>query len=272
MEDMVQLGLDWGLRTLSALIILIVGWMLGKFVQKRIQKAQNLDKTLSSFLGGFAKYSILAVALVTVLGQFGIQTASFLAVLGAAGLAIGLALQGTLSNVAAGMMLLLLRPFNVGDYIQYGSTGGTVKALNLFGTELATPDNVFIYAPNKDIWNSTIFNYSRHDTRRHDFVFGISYSDSIDTAFEIINGLIEQEDRILRDEGIEPMIMVDEMAQSSINIRVRVWCKAADYWDLKWDMTRGIKESLDTGGITIPFPTRTIEIVGDDKTSASKAA
>lgn len=272
MEDMVQMGIEWGMRILSALLILIAGWLLGKMAQRRIQNIAKIDKTLSSFLGGFAKYSILAVALVAVLGQFGVQTASFLAVLGAAGLAIGLALQGTLSNVAAGMMLLLLRPFNVGDYIQYGSTGGTVQALNLFGTELATPDNVFIYAPNKDIWNSTIFNYSRHDTRRHDFVFGISYSDSIDKAFEIVNGIIEKEDRILREEGKEPMMMVDEMAQSSINIRVRVWCKADDYWDLKWDMTRALKESLEDGGITIPFPTRTIEIVGDDKSGAARAA
>lgn len=270
--ETMELIINYSLRVFSALIILIAGWMIGSSVSKRITRIEKLDKTLGSFLGGFAKYVILAVAIVTVLGQFGVQTASLLAVLGAAGLAIGLALQGTLSNVAAGMMLLLLRPFNVGDYITYNGNGGTVKALNLFGTELSTPDNVYIFAPNSTIWNATIFNYSKHNTRRYDFSLGISYDDSIDKAFEVIHNVIEKEDRLLKDEDKKPEVMVEAMADSSVNIKVRVWCKSDDYWQMQWDLNKAFKEALDDAGITIPFPSRTIEIVGGDKDASQKAA
>mgnify|MGYP005840658915 CR=1 FL=1 len=278
MENMMEFSLIWGMRVISALLILIAGWIIGQVAQKKIAGFEKMDATLTRFLGGFSKYAILSVAIVAVLGQFGIQTASFIAVLGAAGLAIGLALQGTLSNVAAGMMLLLLRPFKVGDYITYGSDGGTVESLNLFGTELATPDNVYIFAPNSTIWNSTIKNYSRHKTRRHDFIVGISYSDPIDKAFKIIDTVISKDERVLKDDSDKaPQIMVDEMAQSAIHIRIRLWCKSEDYWPLKWDMTKAFKEALDEAGLTIPYPTRTVEIIGgqsinDDKKAKAAAA
>lgn len=266
-----ELMVNYALRVISALIILIAGWIIGSTAQSRVNRIPKLDKTLGSFLGGFVKYIILAVAIVTVLGQFGVQTASFLAVLGAAGLAIGLALQGTLSNVAAGMMLLLLRPFNVGDYITYGSNqGGTVKSLSLFGTELATADNVYIYAPNSTIWNSTIMNYSRNTKRRHDFAVGISYGDSIDTAFDVLNKVLSAEKRLLQDDGKKPQIMVDTMGDSAVNLKIRIWCLSSDYWDLKWDMTKAFKEALDEAGITIPFPSRTLEIVSKDAEKLAK--
>ena len=270
--ETLELIVNYSLRVISALIILIAGWIIGSSVSKRINNISKLDKTLASFLGGFAKYVILAVAIVTVLGQFGVQTASLLAVLGAAGLAVGLALQGTLSNVAAGMMLLLLRPFNVGDYITYGSTGGTVQSLSLFGTELSTADNVYIFAPNSSIWNTTIMNYSRHDERRYDFSVGISYNDSIDKAFEIIDNVLSNEDRLLRNDGKEPQIMVEAMADSSVNIKVRVWCKSSDYWDIQWALNKAFKEALDNAGISIPFPTRTLEISHADLSEIPQVA
>jgi small conductance mechanosensitive channel len=266
-QDNMPLYIDMAMNLVSAILILIAGWVIGNWISKRITNIKKLDKTLTTFLGGFAKYTVLSVAIVAVLGQFGVQTASLLAVLGAAGLAIGLALQGTLSNVAAGTMLLILRPFKVGDYITIGSVGGTVKALGLFGSELATPDNVYIFVPNSHLWNSDIYNYSRHGTRRHDLIVGISYNDDIDKAFKT-----KKDDRIITEEDKTPQIMVDNMGDFSIDIRVRFWCKSEDYWALKWDITKEIKEALDKSGITIPFPTRTIEMVSEEVKSKSKKA
>ena len=169
-----SLAVEWGARLVSAALILIAGWMIGNWIRRRIRSVEKLDDTIASFLGGFAKYVVVAVCIVTVLGQFGIQTASLLAVLGAAGLTIGMSLQGTLGNVAAGTMLLILRPFNVGDYIEFGSVSGTVKDLGLFGTELSTSGNVYVFVPNGHLWNSEIYNYSRLEERRNDLIVGIS--------------------------------------------------------------------------------------------------
>lgn len=253
--------LEVGTRILSAFIILVVGWLAGNWVQRRVMSIKKLDATLTGFFGGFLKYGILAVSMITVLGQFGVQTASLLAVLGAAGLAIGLAMQGTLSNVAAGAMILVLRPFNVGDYIQAGGIGGTVKALGLFGTEMATPDNVYIFVPNGKIWGSDIWNYSRHQHRRQDINVGISYGDDIDKALGVIRAVLDAEPRLLRgEEGKDPDVLVSNMGDFSIDLIVRFWCGRADYWVLKWALTKAIKEALDAGGITIPFPTRTLEV------------
>lgn len=270
-RDNLPFILSTGTRVLSALVILVVGWMAGNWAQRRIASVKKLDATLSSFLGMLFKYSILSVSMVTVLGQFGVQTASLLAVLGAAGLAIGLAMQGTLSNVAAGMMLLILRPFNVGDYIQAGGIGGTVKSLGLFGTELATPDNVYIFLPNGKIWGADVWNYSRYPHRRQDIAAAISYHDDINKALEIIRGVLDAEPRLLRgEEGREPEALVSNMGDFSIDIIVRFWCSRDDYWALKWALTKNVKEALDAGGITIPFPTRTLEISGGSAASLPK--
>lgn len=248
----------WGMRVLSAVLILIAGWVIGNWVSARIRKVNQLDNTLSGFLAGFAKYAIFAVAIITILAQFGVQTASLIAVLGAAGLAVGLALQGTLSNVAAGIMLLILRPFNVGDYIVFGGTGGTVKSLGLFGTELATPDNVYIYAPNSNIWNNEITNYSRNPTRRQDFVVSISYSDDINAAMDVLRGIVAKDPRVVQDGENAPQVMVSNMGEFSIDLIVRIWSQGADYWALRWDLTKVFKEDLEKNGLTIPFPTRTL--------------
>jgi len=271
MDASVALFTVWGMRVISALFILIAGWAIGAWLQKTITSIKKLDGTLKSFLGGLAKYTVLAVAIVTVLGQFGVQTASLLAVLGAAGLAIGLALQGTLSNVAAGVMMLLLRPFNVGDYINTGSVEGTVKSLGLFGTELATADNVYIFAPNSAVWNSAIRNFSRNTQRRIDLPFGISYGDDIEKAMKIIQKVLDADKRLIDTKGKEPLIVVDNLGDSSVDIKVRVWMNAGDYWAVKWDLTKAVKEALDKGGITIPFPTRTLEMVADEEAAKPKA-
>lgn len=268
MEDMYTEYLpyitDMGLRLISAILILIAGWVIGNWVKSRIRNFKRLDETLKTFLGGLAKYAVLAVAGVTVLSQFGVETASLLAVLGAAGLAIGLALQGTLSNVAAGVMMLILRPFNVGDYIESGNVKGTVKNLGLFTTELATPDNVFIEAPNKVIWDSEVYNYSRNLHRRMDIVCGIGYGEDIDKAFKTFQKVVANDDRLIRTDGKEPVVMVNSLGDSSVNVSARVWCKTSDYWQVKWDLTKGVKEELDKAKILIPFPTRTIEYAGGD--------
>jgi len=264
----------------TAGLILIAGWVLGNQAKNTIQKIKKLDGTLKSFLGGMAKYAILAVSLVMVLQQFGVQTASLLAVIGAAGLAIGLALQGTLSNVAAGVMLLILRPFNIGDTISCGSIKGTVKSLGLFVTELSTPDNIYIFVPNSNLWNTQIENFSRNNTRRQDIVFGISYNDDINKAFKTIEKAVKKEDRILQTKGKEPQIMVTNLGESSIDITLRIWSSTSDVWALKTDTMKTVKEALDKDGISIPFPTRTIEMnqatpvanQSSPKKSAKKAA
>ena len=266
----IQLFTTWGMRVISAVLVLVAGWVIGNYAQKAIESIKKLDETIKSFLGGLAKYAIFAIAIVTILGQFGVQTASLIAVLGAAGLAIGLALQGTLSNVAAGVMMLILRPFNVGDYVEFNSNGGFVKSLGLFGTELATVENIYIFAPNSTIWNNNIYNYSRNKHRRQDILVGISYGDDINQAFKTISKVLEAEKRLIRTDGKEPQVMVQAMSDFSVDLIVRVWATTTDFWDVKWDLTKAIKEALDKDGITIPFPTRTI-INASDKQKAAPA-
>ena len=271
-----ELFMALALKVIMAIVTLIVGWVAGKYAKRLIENIGKLDDTLKTFLGGLVKYTIFTIAVVTVLTQFGVQTASLIAVLGAAGLAIGLALQGTLSNVASGVMLLILRPFNVGDFIVAGaSVSGTVKSLGLFGTEMATVDNVYIFVPNSQIWNTDIQNFSRNKTRRQDLVFGISYSDDINKAFKTIEKVVGKEKRVSTTKDKEPQIMVSALGDFSVDITVRLWCDAGDYWTLRWDLTKAVKEALDKDGITIPFPTQTVEHIGSAPaatTSKKKAA
>jgi small conductance mechanosensitive channel len=242
---------------LGGIAILIVGWMASKIVARSLRAAlgrfERVDATLRNFFVSLVRYIILIFTVLAVLSAFGVQTASLIAIFGAAGLAVGLALQGTLSNVAAGVMLLLFRPFRVGDYIDGGGgAAGTVKDLSLFVTELATPDNVQVIVPNSLLWGAVLKNYSFHPTRRVDFLLGISYDDSIDTAFEAIHEVIGADQRIHAEPA--PQVVVGELADSSVNVIVRVWCNAPDYWGLKFDLTKRFKENLEAKGITIPYP------------------
>lgn len=271
METGVAVFTLWGMRILSAVMILVAGWLIGNYGRKAIMSIKKLDETLKFFLGGLFKYAVFVVAIITILGQFGVQTASLIAVLGAAGLAIGLALQGTLSNVAAGTMLLILRPFKVGDYIETGKVAGTVKELGLFGTELATAENIFIFVPNSQIWNSEIKNYNHNTQRRQDILFSISYEENIDKTFKTIQKILEKDERLVTSKGKEPQIVINTLGASSVDVLIRVWTTTGDYWTVKWDLTKAIKESLEDAGISIPATTRTI-IAMPDKTQDNKAA
>jgi small conductance mechanosensitive channel len=252
----------YGVNVVGALVVLVVGLIAAgwarKAVQRMLRRTGRVDDTLTGFLGSLVKYAIVAFTVIAVLQQFGVEATSLVAVFGAAGLAIGLALQGTLSNVAAGVMLMLFRPFKVGDYIDAGGQAGTVKIISLFTTELATPDNVQIIIPNGAIWGTAIKNFSFNDTRRVDLLMGIDYGDNIDTAMATINRVIGEEPRALSDP--EPLVAVSELADSSVNLVVRVWVNAGDYWGVRFDFTKKLKEQLEADGISIPFPQRVVHM------------
>lgn len=256
--------MDWIVANLAnavfAAIILIAGFLVASWVKRTIvdqgYKYENLDDTLFVFAGSLAKYAVIAATIIAVLSRFGVETTSLVAVLGAAGLAIGLALQGTLSNVAAGVMLMLFRPFRLEQYIEAGGHAGTVKEITLFTTELATPDNVQIIIPNSAVWAGSIVNYSHHEDRRVDLVFGVGYGADLAAAEAAIRAAIADDDRARQSP--EPFVKVTALNDSAVDFTVRVWCDAGDYAALKADLTRAVKEALDGAGIDIPFPTRTI--------------
>lgn len=245
----------WGLRVVGALVVLVIGFIVCKMIRASVRRAlqrTKLDATLIPFISAMVYYLLLTFVILAVLSLFGIQTTSFIAVLGAAGLAVGLALQGTLSNFASGVMLLVFRPFQVGDYVEAGGTAGSVKEIGVFSTTLGSPDNVKIVVPNSAVYGSIVKNYSANETRRNDMVFGIAYTDDIGKAIEVISRVLGSDERVLKDP--EAVIAVGELADSSVNILVRPWCKGADYWALRFDMTRKIKEELEAAGCSIPFP------------------
>lgn len=243
-------------NVVKAGIVLIAGWIVAGsvsgLVRRKVNAAENIDNTLGNFIASILRWAILLIVLVAVLGIFGIEATSLVAMLGAATLAIGLALQGTLSDLAAGFMLILFRPYKIGQFVDIGGTSGTVVEVNLFVTELVTPDNVQIILPNGQAWGSVITNFSHHDTRRVDLVFGIDYGDDADQAMQIILAQATADERTLTDP--EPWVRVTNLGDSSVDITARIWCQAADYWDLKFALTKGIKEAFDKGGISIPYP------------------
>ncbi len=254
----------WGLKVLGAIVVLLVGRMAAGWIRRGVRRAlqrSRMDDTLIPFLSSLTYYTVLAFVLIAVLGMVGIQTASMIAVLGAAGLAVGLALQGTLANFAAGVMLLLFRPFKNGDYIDAGGTAGTVKAIGIFTTKLNTPDNVAIILPNGRVWGDTIKNYTTNPTRRLDMVIGIGYGDDIQTAIETIERVLRADGRVLNDPA--PFVAVNELADSSVNLALRPWCNRGDYGQLRCDLMRTLKEELERAGCSIPFPQRDIHLFQD---------
>ena len=244
----------------GALIVLIVGlWVAGrvkKLVAAGLGRSGRIDETLKGFLSSLVHYGLIALVLITTLGIFGVPTTSFAALIGAAGLAIGLALQGTLGHVASGVMMLGFRPFDVGDYVEAAGVAGSVKHIGLFTTELATPDNKKIIVPNGKIFDDVITNYSGYATRRIDLIFGISYADDIDKAMTLIKSEVEKDSRVHADP--EPVFEVDSLGDSSVNILCRVWMDRADYFGVKWALTKAVKQRFDADGISIPFPCRSV--------------
>lgn len=252
----------------GAILILIAGWIVAGWVRRAclraFKRSSRIDNTIAPFLATAVRYAVLIMILIMVLAQFGVQTASVIAALGAAGLAIGLALQGTLSNIAAGLMLLALRPFNVGDYITAGSVDGSVETIGLFATELRSADGVYLFVPNSEIWNNAIKNFSRNATRRMDIAVGIAYEDDVERALTVLRALVEKDPRLLKEP--EPQVTVKGLGESSVDLNIRGWANRADYWAALWDMNKAVKKALDDEGISIPYPQRDLRIVEAPKT------
>jgi small conductance mechanosensitive channel len=262
LDQIVDWGATSGLKIVGAILILIAGRIVAGILRgtvRRILGRRGVDPSLINFTASLVFALIVIFAFLAAAAKFGIETASFVAVLGAVGFAIGFALQGSLSNFASGIMLLLFRPFRVGDLVDVAGATGTVKEIQLFNTILATPDNVQIIVPNSKVYGDTIKNFSAYDIRRVDLLVGIGYGSAIEKAIEVTMGLIKADGRILSDP--EPMIAVAELADSSVNLVVRSWVKKEDYWGVKFDLTQSIKEAFDRHGIEIPFPQQVVHML-----------
>ncbi len=251
-----------GYKLVLAIVIVIASVLAAKSVRKAVKnsnaKLHKIDDTLLPILSTVAGYTVYVIGAVFILDLFGVNTASLIALMGAAGLAIGLALKDTLSNIAAGIMLLILRPFKVGDFVEAGSTQGTIAEINLFTTIFKTIDGLFIASPNSIVWGNNIKNFTRNGKRRMDIVVGISYADSIDEGFKVLHSIAASESRLLAEPA--PKVMVINIAESAVNIQLRAWANNDDYWQTYWDLNKRVKESIEQAGLTIPFPQRRLHI------------
>ena len=269
-QELLTIALSSSVNILAGLGTIIIGfWLSSKasgMVRKQMSTLQRVDKTLAPILASIIRYAGFILTLVVALGQFGVQTTSIIAVLGAAGLAIGLALQGTLSNVASGIMLLLLRPFSVGDWIETNSISGTVQEIGLFATQIDTFDNIYITVPNSSIWSATIINNSRHQIRRMDLDIGIGYNSDLNKVEEALITLTKDK-RILSDP--EPQFLVVDYADSAILVRLRLYAQYEEFFALNWDLKRRLKPLLDAHNIEIPFPQRVVHHLGTDSETGS---
>lgn len=261
LDKIYQLLTVYGLKVLAALAIFIIGRWVARGVRKlveRIMTKGKVDSTLISFTSNMAYIGLLAFIVIAALGQLGIQTTSFIAILGAAGLAVGLALQGSLSNFAAGFLLIIFRPFKVGDLIEAAGVFGVVEAIQIFTTQLKTADNKTVIVPNAKLTDDNIVNWTVKGTRRVDMVFGIGYGDDIDKARSLMADIIAEDSRILKTPA--PQISVSELGDSSVNFVVRPWVKVEDYWGVFFDLTEKIKKAFDANGVSIPFPQRDVHV------------
>jgi len=248
-------ALTYGVNILVALIILVVGTWIARIITKSVVKVmnrQNVDPTLVKFLSGLVKALLYIFVIIAAIDKAGIESTSFIAILGAAGLAVGFALQGSLSNFAAGVMLIIFKPIKVGDFVEAAGVMGSVEEIGVFVTTLTTPDNKVIYVPNSQMGGGIITNFSIKDTRRVDMEFGIGYSDDIDKARSVILEILSNDSRILKDPV--PDVFVGTLGDSSVNFKVRSWVNAADYWGVYFDTTENIKKKFDENNISIPFP------------------
>jgi small conductance mechanosensitive channel len=251
-----ELIVKYGMTFIMAIVVLIVGLIVIKWITRalvRLMKKGNVNPSLIPFLRSLSNILLKAMLIISVMGMVGIEMTSFIAVLGAAGLAVGLALQGTLQNFAGGVMILLFKPYEVGHFIEAQGFMGTVKEIQIFTTVLNTPDNRKVIIPNSPLATGSITNFSAMPTRRIDFSFGIGYGDDIDKAKDILLKMAEKDDRVLKEDN-PPQVMVEALGDSSVNLKLRTWVKSEDYWSLFFDVTENVKKQFDAAGISIPFP------------------
>lgn len=247
--------ITFGPRLIGAIITLIIGWWIIKVIQRSVRKGfekKEMEPSLRGFLNSMIGILLKTLLLISVVGMIGVQMTSFIAILGAAGLAVGMALSGTLQNFAGGVIILLFKPFKVGDYIEAQGHSGSVNEIQIFNTILKTPDNKTIIIPNGGLSTGSMINYSTEPQRRVDFVFGIGYGDDVDKAKAVIQRIIDEDDRILKDP--ESFVAVTELADSSVNLVVRVWAEASNYWGIYFDMHEKVYKTFDKEGLNIPFP------------------
>jgi small conductance mechanosensitive channel len=261
LETVQTVGVEWGMKIVAALIVLIIGMWVAKLIKKgliKLMERAKVDHTLVAFVASLAHVGLQAFVVIAALEKLNVKTASFIAVLGAAGLAVGLALQGSLSNFASGVLMIIFKPFKVGDVIDAGGVLGPVKEIGIFTTHIDTLDNKKTIVPNAKLMSDNITNYSANNTRRVDLAAGISYGDDIDKARTAIEAVLKEVPGILQSPA--PDILVSEMADSSVNFAVRPWCHPNDYWGVYFGVTEGIKKKFDADGICIPFPQRDVHI------------
>jgi small conductance mechanosensitive channel len=264
-EFLTTYAAEYAISIVGVIVILVVGFIAAGWVARAVRsllgRSKKTDPLITNFVAAIARYAVIAFTVIAALDQFGVETTSFVAVMGAAGLAIGLAFQGALGNLAAGVMILAFRPFRQGHFIEGGGIAGTVDSVSLFVTELHTPDNVHIIVPNGSLWNTAIKNFSHHATRRCDFVLGIGYGSSHVEAMKALHAMAAADERVMKEPA--PQIVVSNLGDSSVDITIRLWCSAGDYWGLKFDFTQAMKEKMDEIGVEIPFPQRSIHMVKD---------
>jgi len=251
----------YGLKVLAAIAILIIGRMVagwGRRIAEKLLERGKTDKIVIGFVGSIVYIALMAFVVLAALGQLGIQTTSFIAIIGAAGLAIGLALQGSLANFAAGFLLIIFRPFKVGDFVEAGGVSGSVESISIFTTSLTTPDNKLVIVPNSSIYDGNITNYSAKETRRVDLVVGVSYDADLAEVKRILNEIASGDERVMSTPA--PQIAVSELADNSVNLVMRMWAKTSDYWGVYFDATESVKLRLDEAGIGIPYPQRDVHL------------
>ena len=265
MEHWTNLITEWlaayGLKVVGALAIIFFGrivvGLIASMVGRLLRRAKT-DETLTKFVTSLTRIGLLIFVILAAVNTLGIETTSFVAVIGAAGLAVGFALQGSLANFASGIMLIIFRPFKTGDFVEAGGTTGSVDAIHIFNTVLKTPDNKMIIIPNSAVTGGNITNYSAHETRRVDMVFGIGYDDDIRKAKQVLEQILASDERILKDPA--PVVAVSELGDSSINFVVRPWAKTSDYWGVYFDITEKVKLTFDEQGISIPYPQQDVHM------------
>lgn len=271
MQEYLDIAKEWatlyGVKVIGAIAIFVIGRIvIGMIIKglRTVMTRAETDETLSRFLLSLTRIALLTFVIIAALGTLGVETASFIAIIGAAGLAVGFALQGSLANFASGVMLIIFRPFKAGDFIEAAGCSGAVEEIHIFNTVMRTPDNKRIIIPNSQITGGTITNYSAMETRRVDLVFGIGYGDDLRKAKDVLNRLVKEDPRVLTEPA--PQVVVAALADSSVNFHVRPWVKTADYWNVYFDLTEKVKLTFDAEGISIPFPQRDVHLYQEKST------